>query len=292
MAAHSTLPLEMAPSSAYGLILAAAAHSVGWPFPKGGSQQVSDALGAELRSLGGVIVTDTPVRSLDDVGPVRAVLCDVTPRQLLALAGDRFPESFRRNLRRYRYGPGAFKVDWALSDAIPWKAAGCRRAGTVHLGGSIDDIAASEAQTWEGKPHMRPFVLLSQPTLFDPTRAPHPYHTAWAYCHVPNGCDADMTDRVESQVERFAPGFRDLILARHVMTPATLEKHNPNLVGGDINGGLQNLRQLFFRPTRYLYATPSEKVYICSSSTPPGGGVHGMCGYFAAQAVLRRAAAD
>jgi phytoene dehydrogenase-like protein len=279
LAAHSTLPLEAPLSAAVGLVLGVCAHTGGWPFPRGGAQRIADALAACLRSLGGEIRTASPVTSLPDA-PV--VMCDVTPRQMLELAGKRFPAAFRTALGRYRYGPGAFKVDWALDGPIPWRAQECGRAGTVHLGGTLDEIAQ-----WEARHTGRPFVLLVQHTLFDPTRAPHGKHTAWAYCHVPNGSAADMTDAIEAQVERFAPGFRQRILRRHVFSPAAMESHNPNLVGGDFNGGALDIRQFFLRPTRRLYGTPLPGVYFCGSSTPPGGGVHGMCGFHAASRFLK-----
>ena len=231
-----------------------------------------------------------PVRALDELPPCRAVLLDLTPRQVLAIAGQRFPAGYRRWLERYRYGPGVYKMDWALAGPIPWRAPECQRAATVHLGGTLDEIAAAERAVAAGRHPERPFVILAQPSLFDTSRAPAGRHTAWAYCHVPNGSRVDMTERIEAQVERFAPGFRDLILARSVARPADLEQYNPNYVGGDINGGLQDLRQLFTRPAPRLnpYTTPDPRLYICSASTPPGGGVHGMCGYWAARAALRR----
>lgn len=286
-AAHSLLPLETLGSAAFGWVLAAAAHAVGWPIPRGGAQAIANALASYFESLGGHIVTNSRIRSLDELGDASLVLCDVTPRQFLALAGNRLPDRFSRQMEAYGYGPGVFKVDWALSAPIPWKAAECARAGTVHVGGSLDDIAASERTLTGTAPAGRPFVLVAQPSLFDSTRAPLGQHTAWAYCHVPHASPADMTERIESQVERFAPGFRARILGRHTMTPADLEHHNANLVGGDITGGAQNLRQLVWRPTRLLYRTPLDGVYLCSSSTPPGGGVHGMCGFHAAHAALR-----
>ena len=279
MAAHSTLPLDAPLSAAVGLVLGVCAHTAGWPFPRGGAQRISDALAGYLRSLGGAIRTASPVTSLPDA-PV--VLCDVTPRQMLALAGKSFPSPFRAALARYRYGPGAFKVDWALDGPIPWRAPACARAGTVHLGGTLPEIAA-----WESRHTGPPFVLLAQPTLFDPTRAPAARHTAWAYCHVPNASTVDMTDAIEAQVERFAPGFRSRILGRHVFNPAGLESHNPNLIGGDFNGGALDLAQFFLRPTRRLYRTPLPGVWFCSSATPPGGGVHGMCGFHAASKFLK-----
>lgn len=287
LAAHSILPLETPGSAAIGWMLAIAGHAVGWPIPRGGSQRIANALASYFQSLGGEIITNTRVRSLQDLADAAPILLDVTPRQLLEIAGPQLPASFVRKLRSYRYGPGVFKIDWALGGPIPWKAAECSRAGTVHIGGTLEEIAASERAAAEGQPHARPFVLLAQPSLFDTSRAPAGQHTAWAYCHVPNALTANMTDAIESQVERFAPGFRRTILARHTFTPAELEAHNANLVGGDITGGLQNIRQLLFRPTRMLYRTPLPGVYLCSASTPPGGGVHGMCGFHAAQTALR-----
>jgi phytoene dehydrogenase-like protein len=287
MAAHSMLPLERPASAAFGLVLNALAHVVGWPLPRGGSQKIADALASYLRSLGGEIVNGAPVSSLSELPPARAILCDVTPRQLLAIAGDRFTPAYRSLLSRYRYGAGVFKLDWALDAPIPWRAAQCARAATVHVGGRLDEIAASERAAWEGRENERPFVLVAQPSLFDSTRAPAGKHTAWAYCHVPLGSTTDVTNQIENQIERFAPGFRERILARSVMTPAALETHNANLVGGNINGGAQDLSQLFLRPTWRLYATSARGIYICSASTPPGGGVHGMCGYNAARRALR-----
>ena len=291
LGAHSFLQLEQRPSAAFGLVLAASGHAVGWPIPRGGSQQISEALASYFRSLGGEIVVNSPVESIDELPPARAVLFDVTPRQLARIAGHRLPAGYRQKLEAYRYGPGVFKVDWALDGPIPWRAEECKRAATVHLGGTLQEIAASERAVWRGEHAEGPYVLLAQQSLFDPTRAPEGKHTAWAYCHVPNGSTFDMRERIEAQIERFAPGFRDLILARSVMPPAELEQHNANYVGGDINGGVQDWRQLFTRPTmrRVPYSTPVKGLYICSSSTPPGGGVHGMCGYLAAHAALRDA---
>ncbi|MCU1262859.1 MAG: dependent oxidoreductase [Bryobacterales bacterium] len=289
LAAHSLLPLERAGSAAFGLILGLAGHGVGWPIPRGGSQQIANALASYFQSLGGHIVPNAEVCSLDDVNGASIVMCDVTPRQFLAIAGSRLPAEFSRKLAQYRYGPGVFKMDWALSGPIPWTDPDCARAGTVHVGGTLDEVAASERAPWGGVHSERPFVLLAQPSLFDPTRAPAGKHTAWAYCHVPNGSTEDMTERIESQVERFAPGFRARILARSAMKSADLERHNANLIGGDINGGAQDLLQLFMRPTPSLYRTPLRGVYLCSSSTPPGGGVHGMCGYHAARMALKDA---
>jgi phytoene dehydrogenase-like protein len=284
-AAHSMLPLERRPSGGFGLALLVLAHAVGWPFPRGGSQKLADALAAKLRELGGEVTIGSRV---DELPRADVVVADVVPRELLRIAGDRLPERYARRLRAYRHGPGAFKLDWALSGPIPWTADECRRAGTIHLGGSLDEISHSEWGAWRGRAVERPFVLLAQTSLSDPTRAPAGQHTAWAYCHVPNGSDIDMTERIEAQVERFAPGFRELILARHAMGPAELETRNRNLVGGDLNGGAMDLGQLFFRPVRRLvpYRTPLRGVYIGSASTPPGGGVHGMCGYSAARAAL------
>jgi phytoene dehydrogenase-like protein len=289
MAGHSFLPLDRMPSSAFGLLLGCLGHAVGWPVPAGGAQRITAALAARLKLLGGVIQTCVPVVSLRDLPRARATLLDVTPRQLLAIAGEQLRGSYRRKLESYRYGPGVFKLDWALSRPIPWKSPECARAATVHLGGTFDEIARSEAAACGGRIPERPFVLLAQQSLFDPTRAPAGRHSAWAYCHVPNGCGEDMTERIERQIERFAPGFRDCVLARNVMGPAAMQAHNPNYVGGDISGGSNDLTQLIARPVLSAnpYATPAAGVYICSSSTPPGGGVHGMCGYHAAKSVLR-----
>jgi phytoene dehydrogenase-like protein len=286
ISAHSILPLERMPSAVFGLVLGALAHVAGWVIPRGGAQRVTDALSGHFRSLGGEIVTGARVRSLDDLPPSRATLCDLSPRPFLGIAGDRLPPSYRRKLERYRYGPAAFKVDWALDGPIPWRAAECARAATVHLGGTLEEIAASERDVWVGRHPERPFVLLVQPTLFDPSRAPEGRHTVWAYCHTPNGSTVDMLPRVEQQIERFAPGFRDRVLARSILNPAALERFNPNLVGGDIAAGAATLSQLFARPTWRWYATPARGLYICSASTPPGAGVHGMCGYLAAKLAL------
>ena len=290
LAAHSFLRLEERPSAAFGLVLGALGHSVGWPLPKGGSQCITEALAALLRSLGGEIKTNTHIEHLDEVPLARATLFDVTPRQFLKIAGDRLPTSYRERLQKFRYGPGIFKIDYALSSPIPWKAGACKRAGTVHVCGTWEEVAFSERAIFAGKPPERPFVLLAQPTLFDPTRAPAGKHIAWAYCHVPNGSTFDMTERIDAQIERFAPGFHDCILARHRMNTTHMEQHNPNLVGGDINGGLADLRQLIARPilSSTPYRTPLPGIYLCSSSTPPGGGVHGMCGFHAAQAALKQ----
>ena len=287
-AAHSFLPMEQAPSAAFGLVLSTVGHAAGWPFPKGGSQKIADALVSYLRSLGGEVFAGVRVGSVEEVPRTRTVLFDVTPWQLLEISGPHFTERYRRALKRYRYGPGVFKVDFALDGPIPWKAEECGRAGTVHLGGTLDEISSGEAAVSRGEHPESPFVLLAQHSLFDETRAPHGKHTVWAYCHVPNGSTLDMTERIEAQIERFAPGFRDRILAKSTMGPADLQRINANHVGGDINGGLQDMGQLFTRPVVRLtpYSTPAGGLYICSSSTPPGGGVHGMCGYFAARAAL------
>jgi phytoene dehydrogenase-like protein len=288
LAAHSILPLEDSPSAAFGLVLGILAHAVGWPIVRGGTQKLADALAAHLRSLGGEIRTGTRVSSIDELPPNAAVLCDVSPRQLTAIAGSRFTPGFRAALERYRYGPGVCKVDWALDSAIPWKARECARAGTVHVGGTLEEIAASERDAWRDVESSAPFVLLAQPTLFDPSRAPAGKHSAWAYCHVPNGSSKDMSGVIEAQIERFAPGFRARILQRSVMLPSDLQRHNANLIGGDVGGGAVTLAQLFARPTWRLYATTDPRIYICSASTPPGGGVHGLCGHLAAKRVLRK----
>jgi phytoene dehydrogenase-like protein len=287
LAAHSTLRLDAPPSAAVALLLGAMAHAVGWPFAGGGAGQLATTLASELVSLGGEIITNRTVASLEELRGARTILCDVTPRQLLGLAGAALPARYRQALLRYRYGPGVFKLDWALSEAIPWSAEACRKAGTVHVGGTFDEVASAEALVWEGRSSERPFVLVTQPTVCDASRAPAGRHVAWGYCHVPHGARLDMTSRIEAQIERFAPGFRDTILARHASGPADLERRNPNLVGGDIAGGAMDLRQLFARPTWRRYRTPVAGLYVCSSSTPPGGGVHGMCGYHAAQSALR-----
>jgi phytoene dehydrogenase-like protein len=287
LAAHSLVPLEFAGTAGYAIALGVAAHAVGWPVAEGGSQRLADALVSYLQSLGGEVVTGKPIRSLADLPASQAVLADVTPRQLLALAGDAAARAPR--LARYRYGPGVFKLDWALSAPVPWRAADCRRAGTIHLGGTLDEIAASERESWAGRTSDRPFVIVVQPSVFDPQRAPAGRHTLWAYCHVPHGSSTDMTTAIEAQIERFAPGFREVVTARHAMGPAELERGNANLVGGDIAGGAADLRQVLARPVLSVnpYATPFPGVFLCSSSTPPGIGVHGMCGVRAARAALR-----
>jgi phytoene dehydrogenase-like protein len=289
-AAHTALPLHFAATASYGMVLAVTAHSVGWPLPRGGAGQLTLAMAEYLRSLGGEIRTGVRVRSLAELPPARSVLLDLTPRQVLAIAGSGLGAGrYRRALERYRYGPGVFKVDWALAGPIPWKDAECTRAATVHVVGAFTDLLRAEWHPWHGSHAASPFVLVGQPSIFDPTRAPEGRHTAWAYCHVPNGSAVDMTGAVEAQVERFAPGFRDLVLARSGMGPAALQRRDDNLQGGDINGGAADLAQLFFRPAAQIdpYRTPIPGVYLCSSSTPPSGGVHGMCGYHAARTALK-----
>jgi phytoene dehydrogenase-like protein len=289
LAAHAIMPLEHPLTAAFGLVLGMSGHAVGWPLPRRGAQTIADALAALVRAHGGEIVTNAPVTSLGERPAARAVLLDVTPRQMLAIAGDRLQGRYRRRLERYRYGPGVFKVDAALDGPIPWSAGECAQAGTVHVGGTLDEIAAAEAAVWRGEHPERPFVLVAQQSLFDATRAPAGKHTLWAYCHVPNGSTIDMTGRILAQIERFAPGLCDRILAVATHGPAALESYDANYVGGDIAGGAQGMDQMFGRPAWRLdpYATPSRGLYLCSASTPPGGGVHGMCGYLAAQAALR-----
>jgi phytoene dehydrogenase-like protein len=289
LAGHSLLPLERRPAAAFGILLAMLAHAVGWPLPKGGSQQISNALANYLRSLGGCIFTGQRIERLEELPSSRAVLCDITPRQLLRIAGNRLTSAYSRKLQRFRYGPGIFKIDWALNAPIPWTAGYCKRAGTVHVGGTLEEVAAAEGAVGRGEHPDKPFVLLAQPSVFDPSRAPDGRHTVWGYCHVPNGSTVDMTTRIENQIERFAPGFRDCILERHTTNTAELEAYNPNNIGGDISGGIQDLWQIAQRPASIFhpYRTSIPGVYLCSSSTPPGGGVHGMCGYHAARAALR-----
>jgi phytoene dehydrogenase-like protein len=268
--------------------MAVPAHAVGWPIPRGGAQSIPNALCGVLASFSGKLRNSAPVENLTALSNYDLVLCDLTPRQLLKIGGQRFSESFKRQLGNYGYGAGAFKVDYALDAPIPWKATECSQAATVHLGGTFEEIAESARAVRSGKHPERPFVLLAQPSLFDSSRAPEGKHTAWAYCHVPNGSNVDMLQKLEDQIERFAPGFRNCILARRVFSPADLESMDANLVGGDIGGGIMDIRNFLFRPTRRHYATSARDVYICSSSTPPGGGVHGMCGYHAAKMALTR----
>ena len=291
LAAHSMLPLTAPFTSAFALMLAVLGHAVGWPLARGGSQRIADALTARLAALGGSLQMGQTVTHLDDLPPARHILLDLTPRQIVAVAGDALPGEYLRKLRGYRYGPGVFKVDYALDGPIPWRAPGCVLAATVHLGGALEEIAASEAAVTRGEHPERPFVILVQPSSFDETRAPAGRATAWAYCHVPNGSTEDMTGRIEAQIERFAPGFRDRILVRRTCNTLAMEHYNANYIGGDINGGLQDWRQMFTRPAmrRDPYLTPDARLLICSSSTPPGGGVHGMCGYHAARSALRGA---
>ena len=290
IAAHSILPLDTRATAAIALVLASAAHAVGWPIARGGSGAIVTALVKCLRETGGEIATRFRVSSLRDLPAARAYVLDVTPRQLLSMAGDRLTPGYRRGLERFRYGPGVFKMDWALREPIPWRDAECGRAATVHLWGDLEQIARSEALVHHGAVDAEPFVILAQPSLFDPSRAPPGRHTAWAYCHVPHGSEGDFSAAIESLIERFAPGFRELVLARSSMTAQQLERYNANYVGGDIAGGRSDLRQLFFRPVAKLdpYATSAPDIFLCSSSTPPGAGVHGMCGYWAAQSVLRK----
>jgi phytoene dehydrogenase-like protein len=290
MCGHSMLPLERSVTAGFGMMLGGLAHVVGWPLPRYGSQSIADAMTAYLADLGSEIHTSSPVKSMKDLPAARVVLFDLTPRQLLEVAGERLPERYSHQLEGYRYGPGVFKIDYALDGPIPWQAHGVDQAGTVHIGGTLEEIAAGEQAVWRGEIPERPFVLLAQQSLFDPSRAPAGKHTAWAYCHVPHGSTVDMTARIEAQIERFAPGFGELVLARSRRNAQEMQAYNPNYVGGDINGGVQDLRQFFTRPVaRWVpYSTPDKSIYLCSSSTPPGGGVHGMCGYHAAQAALRR----
>jgi phytoene dehydrogenase-like protein len=295
IAAHATLPLDQPPSAAIGLVLGVAGHAVGWPIPRGGSGALGHALLSYLRSLGGEVVTGRRVESLDELPPARLVFLDVTARQALQLMGDRLPPLYRRQLRRFRYGLGTFKMDWVLDGPIPWRSVECSRAATVHLGGALEEIAQAHAQSWAGQTPQRPFVILAQPTLFDRSRVPDDkHHVVWGYGHLPHGSTEDLSRQIEDQVERFAPGFRDRVVARHCMGPADLQRANANLVGGDLNGGEVNLAQLLTRPALRLdpYATPLPGVYLCSASTPPGGGVHGMCGYHAARSALRHLRKD
>ncbi|HET6381147.1 MAG TPA: NAD(P)/FAD-dependent oxidoreductase [candidate division Zixibacteria bacterium] len=289
IAAHSFLRLDQPITGAFVLAFLGSAHAVGWPIPRGGSQRIADALASYLRSLGGEIRTDERVTDLRALPRHRAVLLDLTPRQILAIAGDRFPGGYARQLRRYRYGPGVFKVDLALDEPVPWTNPALREAGTIHLGGTLEEIAAAERAVARGHHPARPFTLVAQPSVFDPSRAPAGKHTLWAYCHVPNGSREDMTERILDQIERFAPGTRRLIIGRSTMDTAAVEAYNANYVGGDINGGLQNVFQLWTRPAVRLdpYSTPDPGIFICSSSTPPGGGVHGLCGWHAARSALR-----
>ncbi|MGF1506816.1 MAG: phytoene desaturase family protein [Anaerolineae bacterium] len=289
IAAHSTQPLERMATGAAGLLLGAAAHAGGWPLAKGGSQTISDALAAHFVELGGTIQTGWMVTDIAELPPAEMVLFNVIPRDLLTIMGDRLPARYRRQLENFRHGPGVFKIDYALSEPVPWANPAVARAGTVHLGGTLAEVADSERQMWNGTPPERPYVLVAQQSLFDATRAPEGRHTLWAYCHVPHGCTVDMTQAIEDQIERFAPGFRDCVIARATRDPAQMEAYNPNYIGGDVGGGVLDLPQIFTRPAvrPSPYSTPVDGVYLCSSSTPPGGGVHGMCGFYAAEAALR-----
>lgn len=290
IAAHNALPLGAAATAAFALVLASAGHAVGWPIARGGSRAISGALVRCLTALGGELVVGQPVATFSQLPPARAYLFDVSPTQLLSIAGEQLPGGYRARLRRFRHGPGVFKMDWALRAPIPWKDRGCLRAATVHLSGKLNEVSAAEAAVHAGKLSDRPFVLVVQPSLFDPTRAPAGHHTAWAYCHVPSGSTVDARSAIEAQIERAAPGFREVILGRAARNTVDMQRYNPNYVGGDISGGVSDVTQLFFRPLlrRDPYSTPAPHIFICSSSTPPGGGVHGMCGYWAARSVLAR----
>jgi phytoene dehydrogenase-like protein len=289
LAAHSIQSLRRSPTASFGLVLGLLAHAYGWPLARGGSQSIADAMASYLRSLGGEIETGRRVDSLDQLPDTKAMLLDLTPREVVRIAGSRLPQRYLRALRRYRYGPGTFKVDFALDGPVPWADDACLRAATVHIGGTLEEIVKSEDAVWQNRVSDRPFLLVAQQSLFDDSRAPAGKHTLWAYCHVPNGWPGDMTEAIEAQIERFAPGFRDRILARSTRSAPETEAYNPNFVGGDINGGVQDLRQLYTRPAIRLnpYSTPVDGLYICSSATPPGGGIHGMCGYFAATSALK-----
>ena len=290
LAAHSILPLNALFTSAIGLVLGAAGHSVGWPLPKGGSQSLADSMAAYFRSLGGEIETGVEVKTIDQLPTATSYLFDLTPLQVIDIVGDRFPGSYTRQLRKFRYGSGVFKVDYILNEPVPWSDERSKKAGTVHLGGTFEEIAAAEKEMDEGGHPEKPYVLVAQQSMFDDSRTPNDKHTLWAYCHVPNGSTRDMTEYIDNQIERFAPGFRDVIEERHTMNTDQFHEYNANYLGGDINGGRQDVWQLFTRPQNLIhpYATPAEGIYFCSSSTPPGGGVHGMCGYHAADLVLKK----
>jgi phytoene dehydrogenase-like protein len=289
LAAHSIQPLNAPATASFGLVLGMLGHVVGWPIPKGGSQSIADALAGYLKSLGGEIFVNHDIKNLAELPKAKAIFLDIAPKQFLELAGEQLPSSYRNTLQRFRYGAGVFKIDYALSEAVPWKDKNCLRAGTVHLGGTLEEIAFSEYEMSQGRHAERPYVLVAQQSLFDSSRAPEGKHTLWAYCHVPNGSSQDMTAQIENQLERFAPGFKEIVLARHTMNTHDMQTYNPNYLGGDINGGAADLLQLFKRPVLSAspYRTPLKGVYLCSSSTPPGGGVHGMCGYYAVKTALK-----
>jgi phytoene dehydrogenase-like protein len=290
MAAHGMLPLDKMMSASFGIMLGTMAHAIGWPIPKGGSQAIANAMAGYLIDLGGEIRVGTPVKSIDELQDAPSILFDVTPKQFIEICQGKLPTNYLRRLSKFRYGPGVFKIDWALKEPIPWTDDECKLASTVHVGGTLEEISFAEKEVWAGGHPEQPLVIVTQPSLFDQTRAPDGQHTAWAYSHVPHGSTYDMTETIESQIERFAPGFRDVILARSEMNTSQLESYNANYVGGDINGGVQDMLQFFTRPIaqRNQYTTPLKNVFICSSSTPPGGGVHGMCGYYAAKTALRQ----
>lgn len=289
MAAHSIVPLEKAFTASFGLVLGTSVHSVGWPIAKGGSASITSAMAKYFKSLGGVIETGNLISDFADLPPSKTVLFDLTPHQIARIAEKELPSNFKKRLLKYEYGPGAFKMDFALSEPVPWLNQECKKAGTLHLGGSMEEIAFSERETWKGNHPEKPYVLVSQPSIFDETRAPKGKHTLWAYCHVPNGSEKDCSKEIINQIERYAPGFKDIIISKSTMTATQFEEYNPNYIGGDINGGAQFFRQLFARPVLKWdpYKLPAKGLYICSSSTPPGGGVHGMCGYHAAKSVLK-----
>lgn len=289
LAAHSIVPLEKPFTAAFGIVLGTSVHSVGWPVAKGGSASITTSMAQYFKSLGGIIETGNPISELGQLSESEVILFDLTPQQIASIAEKELPSNFKKRLLKYQYGPGAFKMDWALSEPVPWLNEECKQAGTLHLGGSFDEISFSEQETWKGNHPEKPYVLISQPSIFDPSRAPEGKHTLWGYCHVPNGSDKDCTEEIENQIERYAPGFKDTIISKNIMTATQFESYNANYIGGDINGGAQFFKQLFARPVLKWnpYALPAKGLYICSSSTPPGGGVHGMCGYHAAKSVLK-----
>ncbi len=288
MAAHSVLPLDSFMTGAVGLIFCVTAHGQGWPIVQGGAQKLTDALGSYFKSLGGEIVTNFSVANLKQLPSSKIILFDTSPSGMAQIADDQIPSGYRRSLEKFQYGPGVFKLDWALSDPIPWLAKECQESSTVHVGGTFEEVAESEKMVWGNQPSKKPFLILVQPSLADPSRAPQGKHTAWAYCHVPKGYDVDMTDAIENRIEEYAPGFRDCILKRTPISPSSLAEYNPNNIGGDVTGGAMTLKQVLFRPTRRNYRTPNPKLWLCSASTPPGGGVHGMCGYHAANQALKQ----